>query len=152
MIKQQKYFEEFKEIFHQDWKNCKLVYKNELFEKVTLILENKKICFNLINNSWISELQENPGKMIFPINMLDSIEDNLGDVNITLIHHPDNWLDPDNRKAFRKSIENSSDIILSGHEHAGKIVLLNIGIKEKFSTMKEERFKRIGTIVSHLIM
>ncbi|MEK4444125.1 MULTISPECIES: metallophosphoesterase family protein [unclassified Niallia] len=120
MIKQQKYFEEFKEIFHQDWKNCKLVYKNELFEKVTLILENKKICFNLINNSWISELQENPGKMIFPINMLDSIEDNLGDVNITLIHHPDNWLDPDNRKAFRKSIENSSDIILSGHEHAGE--------------------------------
>ena len=36
---------------------------------------------------------------------------------LSMFHHPYNWLEADNARAFRKHIETTSDVVLTGHEH-----------------------------------
>ncbi len=36
---------------------------------------------------------------------------------VTIFHHPYNWLEANNARAFRKALESISDVILTGHEH-----------------------------------
>ncbi|GAH03803.1 unnamed protein product, partial [marine sediment metagenome] len=36
---------------------------------------------------------------------------------ISVFHHPYNWPNADNARLFKKNIENTTDIILTGHEH-----------------------------------
>ena len=38
-------------------------------------------------------------------------------LTISIYHHPDNWLDPNLRRTFRKLIEATSHLVLTGHEH-----------------------------------
>lgn len=117
-IRVQKSFDEFKLLYHEQWEKIKLIYDNPLLQRAVLEIGRKKIVFNLMNSSWISTLREQPGKMWFPVEQYRSVMESIvGDVNITMIHHPDHWLDPNNRRELRSLLESSSDFILSGHEH-----------------------------------
>lgn len=92
---------------------------NDLFSSVHYSVDEHTLFFNLFNTAWISTLSENPGKMIYPINeeLRDYLQDKRGFINISLIHHPLNWLDPDNSNELKELLRKSSDFILSGHEH-----------------------------------
>ncbi|TQR15502.1 metallophosphoesterase family protein [Psychrobacillus vulpis] len=111
-------FEKFKEAYHDSWIKCETQYTSPLVDSISLTLNDKKITINLINSSWISQIDEKPGQMFYPVKEYsDTISDYSGDINISLIHHPDHWLHPDNRREMRDMLENVSDFILSGHEH-----------------------------------
>lgn len=117
-VKTQKSFEDFKSLFHSDWINCRLVQNNELFDKVVLEINNKKIVFNLFNTSWISTLKEKPGEMLFPVEYVRELAlSSFGDINISLLHHPSHWIEHNNKREFEGLIQEVSDIVLSGHEH-----------------------------------
>lgn len=78
-------------------------------------INESKILFNCFNTAWVSELKEKPGMMYYPV---EAVTDNYGyDLVISLLHHPYNWISPNNSRALRKRIEAVSDIILTGHEH-----------------------------------
>jgi hypothetical protein len=117
-IRVQKNFDDFKDLFHSSWCHCKLELTNKLVEKVSLDIEGKVIVFNLYNSAWVSTLHEKPGQMFFPSNDYKEMMTKLtGEINVSLVHHPDHWLQPNNRREFRELLEATSDFILSGHEH-----------------------------------
>lgn len=120
----QKQFNDFKQIFHDEWNICEMVESNELIQKVKLIINEKTIIFNLFNSSWISTLHEKPGQMYFPAHYISNMPVLLGDVNISVIHHPTHWLEPNNKREIEKLLQENSDIILSGHEHVPTNVTL----------------------------
>ena len=72
---------------------------------------------NCFNTAWVSTNPEVAGQLVFPIATLDTNELSEGGLVISVFHHPYNWLVPDNARLFRRLIESSSDVVLTGHEH-----------------------------------
>jgi predicted MPP superfamily phosphohydrolase len=111
---QEKYFD-FVALFEEDEH---INFNDKLLKINSYQIGDYKIVFNCYNTSWISELHEQPGKMLFPYKLHSEVSDkHRGELNITLVHHPLNWLDPINANEFKKHLEEHSEIILTGHEH-----------------------------------
>lgn len=85
-----------------------------------IILEDKLIKFECYNTAWLSQRDEKQGQLFFPESLLTQDEERF-DLVVSLFHHPYNWLQPDNARAFRKHVEVTSDLILTGHEHDPQI-------------------------------
>ncbi len=59
-----------------------------------------------------------PGKLFYPIeNYTDIIIKNKSELNISIMHHPFNWFDPENARELSVTLEAHSNIIFTGHEH-----------------------------------
>jgi GTPase SAR1 family protein/predicted MPP superfamily phosphohydrolase len=109
-----------------NWKNT-LYSKNSslttiLDHKLVQILEYKKdnfnIVFNCYNTSWVSKRVEEYGKMVFPFSYFqESAFNNQSNLTINLIHHPFNWQAQHHYREFRNHLQQTGDIVLSGHEH-----------------------------------
>lgn len=96
----------------------KKIYDEKIYKVFRFDIENQTIIFNCFNSSWISELHEQPGRMIYPFHIIEGItEKHRGDLHISIVHHPLNWLEPMNALDFRNYLEDNSDLILTGHEH-----------------------------------
>jgi predicted MPP superfamily phosphohydrolase len=86
-----------------------------LYRKVADV-NGEKILFRCFNTAWMSRLKEDERRLYYPVEVIDEDGDRY-DLVLSLLHHPYNWLHPDNARAFRKIVENTSDIVLTGHEH-----------------------------------
>lgn len=116
----QEEYDDFVNIFSDNWKYTTTISDNSIFRIVDFeISESKKIRFNLFNTAWDSTLNEQPGNMYMPISDIKDKVTYLKDgiLNISVLHHPTNWLEPNNKREFDKIITNNSDLILTGHEH-----------------------------------
>lgn len=71
---------------------------------------------NCYNTAWVSRLREKPGEMYFPSQAVITPAD--AHLTVSLFHHPTAWLEPNNARLFRNAVESTSDILLTGHEHA----------------------------------
>src|SRR5205807_9361756 len=73
------------------------------------------------NTAWLSEIREKQGGLFFPVERLKLAavpeRDAKDALLITIFHHPYSWLATTNARNFRKAIEESSDVVLTGHEH-----------------------------------
>ena len=67
------------------------------------------------NTAWISQVHERQGTLYFPPLLLPAVAEET--VTIVCFHHPYNWLESNNARAFRKAVEGVADIVLTGHEH-----------------------------------
>ena len=74
-----------------------------------------EICLRCFNTAWMSQLSEKAGELLFPTAVIS--ESRPAALTISMFHHPYNWLHPENYRAFRKIVESTSDIVLTGHEH-----------------------------------
>jgi hypothetical protein len=84
----------------------------------TYEFDGGSVSFQCFNSAWLSRKHEEPAKLFFPrVAFPDDCNDTCSDVVVSLIHHPSNWLDPVNARAFWQSLRRNSDFILSGHEH-----------------------------------
>src|SRR5690606_33896754 len=119
LIDLQQNYREFLSMAAESLIEVEVKLNNDLFSSVHYSDEGHDLFFNLFNTAWISTLPENPGKMIYAINddLHDYLQDKRGSINISLIHHPLNWLEPDNSNELKELLRKSSDFILSGHEH-----------------------------------
>lgn len=79
--------------------------------------EGKTFKFQCFNTAWMSQLPERQGQLLFPLTSINCTTDPC-DFIISLFHHPYNWLESNNARAFRKTIESGSDVVLTGHEHS----------------------------------
>ncbi len=75
-----------------------------------------RLGFTIYNTAWLSQNPEKPGQLYIPPSVLIS-QDTPADLEIALLHHPYNWLDPDNVLPVRTHLQSNADIILSGHQH-----------------------------------
>jgi len=74
------------------------------------------IRFSCYNTAWMSQRNEQRGRVVFP---LEKICKGKGECDLVcaVFHHPYGWFKPENGRAFRRHIETTADIVLTGHEH-----------------------------------
>lgn len=77
----------------------------------------KLVLFQLINTAWMSQKREQPGKLMIPQNTFKNFDTDKYDCVFTVMHHPYNWLNPDNCMNFINFIRQTTDVLLIGHEH-----------------------------------
>jgi predicted phosphodiesterase len=90
-------------------------------------LKNYAIKFQCYNTAWLSRKQELQGKLFFPMQSLDPLPADAS-ISVSVFHHPYNWLDASNFRLLRDAVEQTSDIVFTGHEHK-----LGISTVERFS-------------------
>jgi len=96
-----------------------LVSKTALVWKYQININNYQININSLNSAWLSQKEEKPGKMFFPKKEYLRLIKKQG-LNISMYHHPTNWMQPDERNNFHEWVMKQSDIVYVGHEHIGK--------------------------------
>jgi UDP-2,3-diacylglucosamine pyrophosphatase LpxH len=79
----------------------------------------QNVVFLCLNTAWMSTLHEQQGQLFFPTDKIPSISS--ADVVIAMLHHPYNWIEAANARLLRRTLEESCDIILTGHEHESEI-------------------------------
>src|SRR5437899_328004 len=79
-------------------------------------LDNYKIKFQCYNTAWLSRKHELQGKLFFPLQSLEPLPVDAS-ISLSLFHHPYNWLDANNFRSLRDTVEQTSDIVFTGHEH-----------------------------------
>ena len=106
----QKNFSEFSELFTKyDLSSLCNIYE--------VTCSEKKLLFQMINTAWMSQIHEQPGKLIIPQNALYNFDANKYDCVFTVMHHPYNWFHPDNCVDFLHCIRQTTDVLLIGHGH-----------------------------------
>ncbi|AQQ72202.1 Calcineurin-like phosphoesterase [Limihaloglobus sulfuriphilus] len=82
----------------------------------------------LLNTSWCSNVEDQPGKMFFPSSFLDtnSITSEEIGMRVLALHHPFNWMHPDNARELDIKYANC-DLILAGHEHVHRTLTVSDG-------------------------
>lgn len=86
---------------------------------LSFVIGDKSVVFQLVNSAWMSTKTEHQGQLLVPALLLKrhpSFEQAAAVVSI--FHHPYNWYNADSAQMFRQHIEQTSDLILTGHEHA----------------------------------
>lgn len=94
---------------------------NKLFYQIHDQWDGNSICFNCLNTSWMSKQKEEIN-LFFPVKRFENqVKLEKGKINISLFHHPIFWITPNgllnNRKELQGFLEETSSIILYGHEH-----------------------------------
>ena len=89
----------------------------------------KRIAFECLNLSWTSQLDEMPGKLVFPYDRYQHMPQDDVDVRIAVLHEPFNWLAQTSYRPLRNLVRKVSDIVFTGHEHSG-----NVGIVDDASS------------------
>jgi len=80
--------------------------------------DGTKVRVNCFNTAWVSQKPDKQSEIVFPVADLRPTPTGYG-VVVSTFHHPYTWLLAGNGRAFRKYVEENSDIILTGHEHEG---------------------------------
>jgi hypothetical protein len=93
------------------------------YEKVSPILNTatirvgeRSIAVLMLNTAWSSRIEEKPGSLRMPTEILPqlNVEEQL---SIALLHHPLNWYSPQDGKALSDWLDANADVALWGHEH-----------------------------------
>lgn len=84
-------------------------------------VEGKEVVFDTINVSWCSNLHEEPGSLIFPVDRYQHHLNEISDLRIAVLHHPLNWFNQSSYHPFRRLVRGVADIVISGHEHVGGV-------------------------------
>lgn len=89
----------------------------KLYYEYTLDFDGHMVLFRCLNTAWLSRLQEPVGALNYPVNLVPEGATEHALV-VSVLHHPYNWLRPNVARQLRSKLEKTSDIILTGHEHA----------------------------------
>lgn len=84
-------------------------------------VEGQELSFDCINVAWCSNLHEDPGSLIFPVDRYQGQLSKPADLRIAVIHHPLNWFSQSSYHAFKKMVRGASNVVISGHEHTGGV-------------------------------
>ena len=94
-----------------------VIFKDELLRIIQYKYEKYNIIFNCYNTAWMSLSKNHSDKMYFPIERYSAHFDKKADIVISVLHHPLNYQNSADYKSIMRHLENTSDIILTGHEH-----------------------------------
>ncbi|MGQ0762488.1 MAG: metallophosphoesterase family protein [Acidobacteriota bacterium] len=99
-------------------KNYELPLDERLHYKQEFQIDGRSVRFNCYNTAWVSRKEELPGTLLYPVQIAaDENESYDADLTVSLMHHPYGWLNPDNSNLLKKWLNQTSDVILTGHEH-----------------------------------
>ncbi len=111
----QSMFFDFREMCQDD---DEIIYSDKLLTVIKYLENDRKVFFYCYNTSWMSVKNDAPGKLFYPTELIpSSVYDVNSDLAISVLHHPFSWQLQTNVRKLKKVIEDSSDIIFTGHEH-----------------------------------
>ncbi len=91
-------------------------YDRRLSYEYRIPIGDKTLRFLCLNTAWLSQRHEDQGKLYLPADTIPARGQ--GDtIVVAMFHHPYNWMGADAAQAFRRRIEATADLILTGHEH-----------------------------------
>lgn len=94
------------------------IFSSPLLNITEYNIEGLKLLFYEYNTAWISKKKEIYGKVYFPYDYFSKdLFINEADLSISILHHPLNWQPQLNQQKFKDHLENTSDIVITGHEH-----------------------------------
>ncbi|WP_426088771.1 metallophosphoesterase [Janthinobacterium sp. PSPC1-1] len=105
-------------------------FSDPLWKQHSIKIDDKIISISAINVSWMSQVPEEPGKLVFPVDRYADQAKAKADVRIALIHHPLNWYSQATYHPLRALCRSQYEIVMSGHEHTSSATLskeLDIG-------------------------
>lgn len=88
---------------------------DRLFYVLDFVVNARKLRFHCYNTAWMSRMNETQGSLVVPDKTLFEAEGEC-DLRCAVFHHPYDWLDAGSSN-FRRHVETTSDIILTGHGH-----------------------------------
>lgn len=94
-----------------------LVHDDPLLRIHRIRDEDTIVQINVLNSAWMSQIEERPGSIVFPI---ESYREHLKKPNgfsISILHHPLGWFTTENSRQLRTELTSCSSIVLFGHEH-----------------------------------
>lgn len=90
----------------------------EAYFEFEIPISGATILFKCYNTALGSMQKEKMGSLVVPHMLLANKEpEKTHDYIVSMFHHPYNWLSQNNIRTFRKHIDATSDLILTGHEH-----------------------------------
>lgn len=95
-----------------------------LWVQYKLEIAEKTIIIDCLNVSWMSQLSESPGTILFPTTKYRNKPNEDADLRIVGLHHPLNWFHQASYHGFRSLVRNTGHLVITGHEHvqgAGEI-------------------------------
>lgn len=98
-------------------------FSDLLWKQHTVIIGNKVIAISALNVSWMSQVPEEPGKLVFPVDRYIQQTKIPADLRIALIHHPLNWYSQATYHPLRELCRSQYEIVMSGHEHTSTATL-----------------------------
>ena len=76
---------------------------------------------NCFNSAWLSRMHERQGYLFLPAPNPDRNGPEVT-LELSLLHHPFNWLSSSNSHLVRRRLLETSDLIFTGHEHTGATI------------------------------
>lgn len=97
---------------------------------------DKVVDFCLLNSALLSRIREAPGQLRFPPGRIPKANTSPLALAITAFHHPYQWFHPDNARELRAAIEQSSDLVFTGHEHVASHRRTSLATGENFTQIE----------------
>ncbi|BCM25720.1 STAND family AAA ATPase [Methyloradius palustris] len=101
------------------------IYSDQLWKEIEVEITGQKIRFSLLNGAWMSQIPEEQGKLIYPVNDYEQLFEQPADLRFVLLHQPFNWYEQNTYQNFRKCLQGKAHFVLSGHEHVTNISVLD---------------------------
>lgn len=103
--------------FECQFTDSSLVHNDPLWKEYRFDIKDKTIAFSAINASWMSQVPEEPGKLIFPVKRYSALHNQEASIRVILLHHPLNWYAQETYHPLRNLCHSYFQIIMTGHEH-----------------------------------
>ena len=110
--------------FRNAMESCLNVDDDLLWRTHNFEVENRILKFDCLNISWVSKINEEAGRLYFPIERYAGKTSEHADVRFVVMHHPFNWFSQTIYRPFRSYVRKLADIVISGHEHQGNVGLI----------------------------
>jgi len=91
----------------------------KIFRSLDLTFNDISMRVNLFNSATLSQRIEDRSKLLVPVPWLTGqiqMATPKG-LNISIVHHPMQWLEPNNMLAFRHLLTRTSNFVITGHQH-----------------------------------
>lgn len=91
-----------------------------LYSTYSFAVGEFNIALSCFNTAWLSQIHEQKGTLYYHVAAADSAKALTADYVISMFHHPYGWLPSNNHKRLAELVEETSDLVLTGHEHEGE--------------------------------
>jgi hypothetical protein len=90
---------------------------DRLYYEYRFRINDEEVELRCLNTAWLSQLHEIQGTLFFPPQVISNRNESAA-LSLTAMHHPFPWFNNTTRRDLQSRIENVSDIVFTGHEHA----------------------------------
>jgi UDP-2,3-diacylglucosamine pyrophosphatase LpxH len=103
--------------FRNTWGPSEKSLDDPLWAAYSFDIGGYRVVFDCLNVSWMSQLHEEQGKLIFPVEPYEYLKSEPAQIRIAILHHPLNWYSQATYRPFRKLVRTLAQIVITGHEH-----------------------------------